>query len=757
MLQRTKPKQLDEYFVDLSKRTQPGVFFCRLNGYNSQIHAFIQAYYQAARTCGVIIEGKLPNPDNNNLAYYEEMMGMDFQLNVGFFADRLKKWLPRMNVQQRQAVSEAVYDTLAKLQAGGKNQAMLKNAYIKFMCWLYYKFERIVNCLGAEKLPKILYEGSISRYELLLFQVLSQAGCDIVLLQYQGDAAYLQLDPQSEQSDVWDMPEQTAFPASFRLKNIQQELQQAMEEQRLYGTLPQHTNCTNAWLTGDILQDVKTDCAQRGTDTRFFYNCFVRINGAEDKLTYSNTLYELQLDLKHSGKNVVIVNQRIAPPTVEEIGRIQRTNRQDMKHQLFDLSANIRWQADTELQRILNKAFLDVCLEEGRQLQNNINRLTNKAVYLLCWLKRFEQQLFHGWDIGKTACFLFLGACDSANEALFFRFLARLPVDVILFHPDTSKPCCVTDKLLYEVNYSDSLILTEYPTEETARRAGTAAYHAERELDTLMYQDSGLYRSQQYQKAAVLSLQTMYEEIAILWDQELKYRPNFEVQDNVVTVPVIFAKVSGVKNADVSAYWNSIKKLNTADTEIIASVPHLTRTTPNPIKPFAAEFWRNGRLQRGKLKQHKAYPYGFLREPMQEYLLDVLEQLIERKYIRGTFENGTEYTILSTALNLEKTILRMIQKFDFTKKNPKLIYVVTGESGLSLEDAVTTAFLHLIGFDIVFFVPTGYQCVEQYFNENLLEEHQIGEYLYDLHIPDLNAPIPGAHSSWREKFFKRGM
>lgn len=38
--------------------------------------------------------------------------------------------------------------------------------------------------------------------------------------------------------------------------------------------------------------------------------------------------------------------------------------------------------------------------------------------------------------------------------------------------------------------------------------------------------------------------------------------------------------------------------------------------------------------------------------------------------IRGTFENGTEYTVIATALNLPKDLLRKIQKFDFTKKNP---------------------------------------------------------------------------------------
>ena len=133
-----------------------------------------------------------------------------------------------------------------------------------------------------------------------------------------------------------------------------------------------------------------------------------------------------------------------------------------------------------------------------------------------------------------------------------------------------------------------------------------------------------------------------------------------------------------------------------------------------------------------------AYPYGVLREDTQEYLLEKLQLLIDQRIIRGTFENGTEYTIVSTVLNLETDILRMIQKFDFTKKNPKLVYVITGETFLSLEDTITVAFLHLIGFDILFFVPTGYQCVERYFNQNIMEEHQLGEYMYDLSVPKLD-------------------
>ena len=210
------------------------------------------------------------------------------------------------------------------------------------------------------------------------------------------------------------------------------------------------------------------------------------------------------------------------------------------------------------------------------------------------------------------------------------------------------------------------------------------------------------------------------------------------------------------KEGQIQPYWASIKDLITPETTVIKRVPDITSVSPNPVKPFATEFYRNGRLQKGKIKQHKAYQYGFLRESMQDHLLDKIQALIEQKIIRGTGENGTEYTIVSTALNLNKNILRMIQRFDFTKKNPKLIYIITGETVLSLEDSIHAAFLNLVGFDILFYVPTGYQCVEKFFNRNIIEEHQIGEYLYDLQVPDFDTVSSNNRHSWRDIIFKRG-
>ena len=755
-MEHVKIRALTDYFVDLNSRQNKGVYFYRISSYSEEIDAFIKKYYDAARKTGVVIEGRIPNPDDKNLAYYSEMMGMDFKMESGFIAERLKKWLPRMNDFQRNAVSCSIYNFLLNMQKSGKTENMLKNAYIKFMCWLYYKFERIVNQLGENNIPKILYEGDISNYELMLISILSNAGCDVVLLQYSGDQNYLKLDPDSHLSDSYTVDKAGPFPQGYCIKTVREQMKRDLDKERLYGTKASLTNCTNAWIKGKVFDDLVEASALRGKDSRFFYNIFCRINGAEDKLTYSNELLRLQQTIKAAGRKLVIVNNEIPKPGNEEIAGIKRSNYNNADQMIMDLAANIIYPANIELQRIMHTAFVDVMLAELQKTGQNLNKLVNRAVYLLCWLKRYMPQLFENWKMPEVACFIYMGGCKSENEAMFLTFLGRLPIDVLILCPNLNVKCCLEDKLLYEVNNPVSLSINAYPDEGAGLKIGTAAYHAERDLDELMYRDSGLYRNQQYSRANIISLETMYEEIKIYWDQELKYRPGFSTVDGVVNVPVFFAKISGVKDKNILPYWQSVKELITEDTLLIKGAPYIHPNAANEMKAYAPEFFKNGKLLKSKIKAHPKYKYGLLREDMQDFLLEKLELIIAQKLIKGIGENGMEYTVIAWALNLPKEILRLIQKFDFTKKNPKIVYINTSENLLSLEDSIIISLLNLIGFDIIFFVPTGYNCIEKYFSKLIMEEHQTGEYVYDLQIPDFDTlPTPIIRHSWRD-IFKRG-
>ena len=746
---------LDDFFLEYGKRREQGIYFYRINGYNENIRDFLVRYYAEARRSGVVIEGKIPNPDEKNLAYYEEMMGMQFQLNMGFLLSSLQKWLPRMRDVQRKSVADSIYDTLNGMRREGKNDNMLRNAYIKFMCWLYYRFERVVNQLGDNRVPKILYEGNISNYELKFLYILSGAGCDILLLQYQGDGAYRALDRDSRFSRNLEMPGMGEFPQGFCIRTLRKEIEERENAERLYGALPALRNCTNAWIEGKGLEDVLKPAQARGRDEKIIYNCFLRIEGVEDKLTYANELYRFQQEIAGAGRNLVIVESELTPPSNEEISSIRRKQYGDVNQLVAGLIVNIILASDMELQGILRKAFTDAVLEETGRVGGNLNRLTNRSIHLLCWLKRFQNVLFKNWESPQTACFVYLGGCRNENETFFLRYLSRLPVDVLILVPDLNRKCCLQADNLFEIHYNESLQIKKFPRERADLQLSTAAYHAERELDTIMYQDTGIYRNQQYQRGVSATLKSIYEEIAILWDQELKYRPNFSVTDNVVTMPVIFAKVSGIKGGLTEPYWLGIKKLMTPDTIVIRGAPYIRPEDPNPVRVHATGLLKNGKLQREKIKSHPCYTYGALRGEIQEHILDKLQLILDQKMIKGVYENGTEYTAIATVLNMNREMQRMLQKFDFTKKNPKVIYINTSDTAISLEDGILTTFLHLVGFDIVFYVPTGYQCAERYLSTDSLEEHQIGEYVYDLPIPDFDTICENPRRSWRE-IFKRG-
>ncbi|MBE5871690.1 MAG: hypothetical protein E7294_10580 [Lachnospiraceae bacterium] len=730
-------QSLEDFFLQLHSRAEKGVFFYRINGYSEPVRQFISRYYDMALKKGVVIEGKLPNPTEQNLSYYREIMGMDFKLNIGFITAALKKWLPRMNDSQRANVAAAILDTLTQLGQKGKTESMLQNAYIKFMCWLYYKFERIVNQLGEDDVPKILYEGAVTNYELLLFCVLSKAGCDIVLLQYQGDENYQKLDAASFYSDALHTEGLQPFPTDFSLKKIREEARRSMERERLYGPGSVWNGCINTWMDGNVLEEIRKEPSSRGSEAGVYYNALIRMDGAQDKLTYADELYRFGQDLKAAKRHTVIVDHALKKPDTTEILGIRRGNYADAVQMITGLSSNISFPADPELQKLMHRAFVDIFLEKASG-QTNLNRLISQAVTLLCWLKRYESSLFTGLHLPQISCFILYGGCHDESEALFLRFLARLPVDVLILTPKPDETDCLKDNNLCEIHFSETVSLEHFPQESSQVKIGTVAYHAERELDSLMYQDTGLYRQQQYSKANIIQLQTIYEEIRLLWDEELKYRQSFSVTDGTVNLPVIFARVSGIKDRDLNSYWGSVKELLTEDTLFLSKFPYIDRTIPNPVKQHAVEFYKNGRLLKDKIRNHTCYPYGILREETQELILDKLQLLLQQKLIKGIGENGTEYTVIATVLNLPKEIVRLIQKFDLTKKNPKLVWVNTTEDIMDLEDTIMVMFLHLLGFDILFFIPTGYRNIEKYMEHSSMEDHQIGEYMYDLQMPDLN-------------------
>ncbi|MDE6679565.1 MAG: YceG family protein, partial [Ruminococcus sp.] len=777
-----------------SQRNGNNVFFYRINSYSDDIWNFLCRYYDEARKNGVIIDGRIPNVDQNQLSYYYEMMGESFSLDGQFIMKSLQKWLPRMNAIQRNEISGAMYNVLSGLQAQGKNNNIVRNAYIKFMCWLYYRFESLTSHLGEDNIPKILCVGIGSHYELMLLSMLSGAGCDIVIVQTAGNSQYSGFDPASEISYEWTNTG-TAFPTDFSVRKLQQAVAEKINAMRVCGQKPSYTIETNGWAKGNGLEDVLTPVSERINHPDVICNILYQINGVYSRADYVNELISFRNTLSTQKRNLIVANGSIAEPSYDEISEIKRSNYNSHAMAVSELARNIIIN-NAELQQIVRYEFSQTMLKYS--VQSSVNKFVNMCVYILCWLKRWQKKLFSDFSGNNLPCFVLFNCDIDENQAIFTEILSGLPVDVLILNPQMKNIRPINNDKFIEFTHDSPLEIEVFPEEGVSMRAGTVAYHAERELNTIMYQDSGIYRNHQYSKASAIVLDTMFEEIELLWNQELKYRPNFSTDNGEVMIPVFFAKVSGVKDGNVKAYWQFVKRLVNEDTIVIngnqrGSVnPHSstysgsnvnTRSlgSINPYSPIgnanpysanirntapsgntsqsAVAFWKNGSLQRTAIKNSPDYPYKVLREDMQEYILDKLQLLIDSRIIKGTFENGMEYKIISTILNLDsvnREIVRKLQNFDFTKKNPKILYINTGDNSITVEQAIAMEFLSMTGFDVLFIIPTGYCNVENHYSRSIISEHQTGQYMYDLKCPDFSRISAGSRQPWHKKLFGRG-
>lgn len=786
-------QNLDGYFLAQSSRNNKGVFCYRINIFNDEIGKFIEKYFHETRVNGVCIEGGLQNPTENNLKYYDEIIGINFEMNDTFIDGNISKWLPRLDNNQRKCLVESILFQLQDMKQKGKNENILKNAYIKYMCWLYYKFEQVLSKAGNDNVPKILFEGAVNIHELNILSIVAKCGCDVILLQYESDELYKKHDANDEKSILYSASAGQPFPTDYSINNnIREKIkQQSRQNQSVQNQSVQNNNSTppvsnnvtnnnksnnikriiggvmqqnksvyekytNQWLTGHSFEDIKLGCQKRGNKPNYYYNASIKMVGVENKTTYVSELFQLYQNIKSSKRGLVIIEGEMLPPRTDEISKVNLKNYDTYEELMGDMFKNISYPQNIELEKVLKCEFLQLLLDESQNENMTVKRLTNKAVAIICWLNRYKEELFGNWDIYNMPVVIFLNSWKQDNQNLFIKYLTNLPVDTFMLLPDLTQPVEYVAPLVFEQKFSDSLVVDKFPKDETQMVVGTVAYHAEQELNEIMYDgNSGMYRNQQYKKANTVTLQTMYEEISIIWKEEAQFRPNFGTTDDSIIIPVIFSKICGVKDGNTKQYWADVKRLIIGSTYVIKKVPFCYNDEHNPVKPHARRWYQNGKLQREIIINHKDFMYSHLRVEVQQHILDKLELLINRKIIKGT-GTGVEYTIVATILALNRDIVRLLQRFDFTKNIPKIVCVDTTESTYSQEDSIILAFLNLVGFDIILFTPTGYQNIEKYFETSIINEHQIGEYMYDMAVPRLESNTSSQSKSWKNKLFGRG-
>jgi len=280
----------------------------------------------------------------------------------------------------------------------------------------------------------------------------------------------------------------------------------------------------------------------------------------------------------------------------------------------------------------------------------------------------------------------------------------------------------------------------------------TDAYKASVEIDRILHCGiDGNYRLWQFQnyKVNITPLKTTYDELFILWKEEARFRQGFKVEDNTITISNIFAKISGT-HKDMEFYYKELDTLKQDEKEtiFITSVPFTLNNGNYMVdKPILND---KGIFDLENIKHLNNYPFGYLKTSSQNLILSKINEIIGSDDLFN-FQITTElkFKILNTIFNIEEKYLNLIQKFDYPFQTPKIVLFHNNKTLFSQEDAIILAFLHLIGFDIVIFTPTGYNNLEKHINDLYFDTHRLADVKYNLQLPKKIAPNVNKHKRKR--------
>ena len=720
---RINLKTVEDYF---HTRPSASVYSCRIVKCDNNVIKFIEKYFTEASHCGVIIEDKIQNPDMKAISFMKEKIGDSYTHSSSFIQQKLKQWIPNLDTNQTSSLAKNFFDLLEDLKKSGRNDSVIRNVYIKMMCWMYFRFNNVVTKLCKDVNPKIIYEGDITFYELSMLKLLSSCGCDLLFLDYNNsiDDKEIQLLNIGTQK----------FSKDFNLSKVKSNI---LNHQKLLNRLgkSKYTIATNIWLTGDYVKDLRN--TNRGDNKTYIYNALIKQNGVEDKTSFKNNIFTLKSDLEKSGTQVFVINSHVENVQKSQIYNMKHNNDyQDDVSLVMTLTDNIMM-SSVDMNTLFNHVMYEFVTSLGNK---NLKEKEDICLRLIFNLKKYSR-LF---NIGKFGVLIFLQTENLTQDDVYFiSFVYKLGADILILNP-SKNDFELKIPVLYEKFYEESLVVEEFPKDLSEASYSTVAYNAESELTEIMYQDSGLYRDMQFSNMKSVILKTTFEEIDLLWKEPLNMRIGFSTANNCVTVPTIFAKVCGVKDGNIGGYNNIINSLKSAESVMLVQEHHIEylyrgssyNNVEIPINIQRNVFGndiiiRGNKIDRDAVLRSRNYRYDYLKKEVQDNIISAAQLLIDRKQIKKVFSEVIENDILSVCFGLDKDILKLLQGFDYTKVNPKVVYINSTEESISLYETILFNLLNILGFDIVMFIPTGYNVVDKYLERVLYEEYQIGEYIYN--------------------------
>lgn len=719
--------------------------FVRYIGYdNADIfkNMLIEAY-AAAKKNGLFFEGKIPMASTSEVSAASNYAAGDFA-DVKSVKAGLNSWLLTQRIQcDAEAIAETLTEACRNCGANGRN------TYLVIFCWLMKYL--------AVRPQSLVLIGAANLRELYFLRIMSQAGVRVVYVSYGMDKDF---DKFPHANAVQTIGGAMSGMVSIDFANIDLSKAAQMSQMRASAQQVENTvqrlSTTAAGIFEDFMADHRTRVVKNGGVFReggVIPVYFAALIGYDEEAVYNNMLLKFKEGFAGSKKQLIFIEKPMENPTAEEIRQLGTVTRNSTSEMIDELALLIKLNGDptrtalaqTELRKLLNELYT-----------GNQTVVFNYGSKLISWLYRCTQARKYAVQYADIPVVLYYGDI-SQSELYFLHFMSRCGFDVIYITPNKQLLDITVDKNLDNrmqiFQLPQSKESGSYPSKAVKMKVNTVAYSAERELDTMLYGgDAGIFRDFQFPNSQTVTLRTTLEEIGILWKQEARFRQGFETSGNLVTVPNIFAKISGVKDGNAAAYWEEIRERLTPETILRVKTADQQSTAPD-LSAYRS-FYHNGKIDAQRLKASSLNRYSYLPDRIQDMLLFKLQEAADSGFLKLS---GDELmcTVMHYGLNLDKEFMKLLQSFDFTKQLPKLIWIDAVEQTFSLEECIQLVLCDLIGFDILIYTPTGYKNLETFVSADAFEEHTQNEFLYNMEVPKFKIPSEQKNGGFFGRLFRK--
>lgn len=482
---------------------------------------------------------------------------------------------------------------------------------------------------------------------------------------------------------------------------------------------------------------------------------------SEDKLTeYKNSLCSLRNTLIESPKFLLFMQNELKAPSVDELSLFDAVSRGNNEETMQDFLSLINIMGDELRTNEARKIFAEM-LEPYKS--ENPDYFFALGAKIITWLNRCTGSKEYAANChGESPVIIYYGSI-TAHEVFFLHFMSRIGMDVLYIYTQKS-----TVSLLETGNLDGRMQIFEFPKETEffpypdkiiKTKLATVAYSAERDLDDFMYSNTSIFKDFQFLDMQALTLKTTYDEIGILWHQQAKYRSGFNVLGGKkAVIPNIFAKISGVKDGNINDYWDDVRSKLSPLTRIIYKAPTYDKFSSSVFTVYN-QFFSGRQINIEQLKKSKYNSYSFLSDNLQNLIFEKIQEAVDSGLLLLE-EKELVPLVLYVGLNIEKEILKILQKFDFTKDIPKIIVIDAIEDTFSKVECIQLILFNLLGFDILIYTPTGYKDLETYISPNAFETYSMNEYEYNVRVPRFKipdtVPEPDNNDGFFSKLFKKG-